>query len=132
MRQFIFSLILAMTVAVLPSCVSEKKEATGPVFPGAGVSANLKEMLLKDNPDLLIGAVNAVRPGDLLASVGGIDASKVKVGDVVVFYAGNQVVNVGKVVRIIDGNAHVLYESPSETRRHVMVNDLAALTQQKS
>jgi hypothetical protein len=131
MRQFIFSLIVVMTMAVLPSC-SQKKEPTGPVFPGAGVGQGLKEMLAKDNPDLIFGKVIAVRPNDFLAAVSGIESGKAKVGDVVVFYAGSQVVNVGKVVRIIDGDLHVLYETPSDTRRHVLVNDLAALTQQKN
>jgi hypothetical protein len=99
--------------------------STEPPLPGPGADPAVLQRMVQMNPDMTVGTVVAVRPQDRLVSVEGIGSARAAVKDTVVFYAGDQVVNTGEVVAIVNEHVHVLYAEPGSGRRAPVVSDVA-------
>ena len=111
----------------LAGCTKKVEPPPGPYVPPPGITQDTRERMLKQNPDVVFGSVVAVRTEDQLAAVADIPVDQFKSGDTVAFYAGDQVVNVGQVLRAVNGNLHVRYNAPGVGQRAPQVGDFAVM-----
>ncbi|MGA2498495.1 MAG: hypothetical protein ABSH20_12175 [Tepidisphaeraceae bacterium] len=122
MRWAAVSLLGAMAVT---GCTKKVEPPAGPVIPPPGMSQEIRERIQQLHPDVLFGSVAAVHPEDQLVAVSGIPADQCKPADPIMFYAGDQIINKGRIERIVNGALHIRYETPTVGERAPEVGDVA-------
>ena len=122
MRWAAMSMLGAMALA---GCTKKEPPPAGPFVPPPGISQETRERMQKLHPDILFGSVAAVLPADQLAAVTGIPADQCKPADPIMFYAGDQIINKGRIERIVNGALHVRFEAPTVGERAPEVGDVA-------
>ena len=104
----------------ITGCVRTPPPAPAPYIPPPGISDDVRQRMQKQNPDVQFGSVVAVRAEDDLAAVSGVTAAP---DDAVSFYAGDEPIAVGSVVRVVNNNVQVRYR-PEPGGRAPQVGDV--------
>src|SRR3954469_13368256 len=107
-----------------PNAASSSSSPPAPA-PSAEHAAEIRQQLLQENPNALVGDVVEVLPEANLAAVGNLDVARLQVGQVLVFVdREKQPIGAGEIVRIVDNQVHVRYE-PVQGKRGPQTGDVA-------
>ncbi len=122
MRSLRWAAVSLLGMTALSACTQKVEPPKPPYVPPPGVTEDVRQRMQRLNPDILFGSVVAARPQDQLVAVADLP---LKVADTVVFYAGDRVINVGEIQRIVGNTVHVKFKAPVEGERAPEVGDLA-------
>src|SRR4051794_6010205 len=116
----------------LGGCRSANEAASGkPAPPPSQQQASeIRQQLMAEDPNALVGEVVEVLPESQMAAVGDVDVNRFKVHDTLVFIdAAKQPQSTGEVLRIVNGQLHVRYEPLHKGKRAPRNGDLAVRAQ---
>ncbi|MFI5380188.1 MAG: hypothetical protein ACHRHE_12895 [Tepidisphaerales bacterium] len=122
MRWAAVSMLGAMTLA---GCTKKVEPPAAPFVPPPGISQEVRERMLKLNPNVMFGSVVAVRASDQLVAVADLPVDQCRPADPIIFYAGDRAIDVGTIERIVNGVLHVRYKAPEVGERAPEIGDVA-------
>jgi hypothetical protein len=121
-----------VVVACLAGCRSTNEapsEKPAPA-PSQQQASEIRQQLMAEDPNLLIGEVVDVLPESQVAAVGAVDVNRFKVYDTLVFIdSAKQPQSTGEVQRIANGQLIVRYEPLQKGNRAPRMGDLAVRAQ---
>jgi hypothetical protein len=117
--------VAALMLCVLVGCRQTPQPSAPQAAPSPQRAAAIREQLMQQAPNMLIGDVVEVYPQAQLAAVSNAAVERFHDGDVVTFLnAEKEPVATGQVVRIVGDQLHIRYE-PAQNGRPPQQGDLA-------
>jgi hypothetical protein len=119
--------VLAVLALATVSCQNKKPaQPAAPALATEDVVSQIRTSYQQVSPDAEVGQVAGVLADQPYAAVTGIDASKLKTGDVITIIDPEQnVLAIGSVVNLTGGEVHVRFDAANGASRRPQKGDLA-------
>jgi hypothetical protein len=122
--------VMMIVGAGLGGCRSTNDQSAAAPPPSQQQASQIRQQLMAQDPNALIGQVVDVLPESQMAAVGDVDVNRFKVRDTLVFIDGaKQPQSTGEVLRIENGQLVVRYETLAKGNRAPRKGDLAVRAQ---
>jgi hypothetical protein len=117
--------VAAFTIFALAGCRQPPQPAAPQAAPSPQRAAAIREQLMQEAPNILIGEVVEVYAEGQLAAVSNVPVDRFMPGDIVTFInADKDPIATGQVLKISGNQLHIRYE-PTQNGRAPQVGDLA-------
>lgn len=121
-------LISTCVLAVACGCKPNKPTAQAAPAGNEQRIAEVRESLVRQNPNAIVGPVVESLPAERLAAIADVPVEQFRRGDIITFINTKlDVVDTGRVLKITKDQVHVRYDTPGPGQREPKAGDLGVL-----